>query len=122
MRPSNLPPRRPLSLVPLNRTHRAVARISDASKQLDDDLNGFVDHALRALKAAETRRLLEVGRVTNELGESETSRHRERISLEATSASERLDRLKACMRLTGNWRSAVLAGRRESDALCSLFW
>lgn len=103
---------------------RAITRMSDASSSLDDSIDDFVQTAISSLASAkadaETRRKREVKALEARLAHAETARGTTAQQLERECADERLQRLRAALRLTGNWKSAVVGGKRECDALQTL--
>ena len=105
----------------LARTVRAVARMIETSRQVDANVDNFVKTAFELLKAAEARRAQEElqARETLRAARAEAARDREalRRELQDECAAERLERLKAALRLVSNWRSAVTTGKLEYDAL-----
>lgn len=109
-----------LARAPMNRAVRASNRMDDATKALDADLNEFIGKLNSMMQTVERRRAEDVSRAEERLSASETSRVQARATHELESYSERLGRLKAALRLTGNWKSAILAGQRQADALVGI--
>ena len=103
---------------------RAITRLSDVSSSLDLSIDDFVRTALATLTAAkaeaEARRVREVEALEARLARAETDCGVTAQQLERECADERLQRLRAALRLTGNWKSAVVGGKRECDALQTL--
>ena len=100
-------------------------RVSEAARVLDADLSAFMSHALSLLRAAEAKRIAEVSQIVGEyrgvqadLGGRLSSSEASNRHLEAQSAAERLERLKAALRLTRQWQVWVWpCGHAAADSV-----
>lgn len=106
--------------VPLARAGKAITRVADASRALEEHLNSFLQRALALLVAAEERRLREIAALQGNLQESDEARAKLGLSLASERDEEKMQRLRAALRLTRNWSSAVNSGRHEVDAYRTL--
>lgn len=106
--------------VPLARAGKAIARVADASRALEEHINSFMSRSLALLVAAEERRQREITALQGNLQESDEARAKLGLSLASERDAEKMQRLRAALRLTKNWSSAVSSGRHAVDATRTL--
>lgn len=113
------------AVAPLSRALKARSRVTEAQRALHGEIDQFLQLVLSTLNEAEARRLREAAdweaRLHTAQIEAEREREALKLELQRECAHERSERLKAALRLAGNWRSAVTTGRLEVDALGRLF-
>lgn len=109
-----------LAKVPMNRVSKGLLRVSDAAAHLDSELNAFMVRSLQLHNIAEDRRRNDLRQVSDEMTGMLDASEGQRHSLEAQSATERLERLKAALRLTKNWMKMSATLRREQEAVITL--